>query len=52
MVIAEESENDNKIDLKCPEKVTDSDVEETNCDKSDCNKQKVYVSYDSVLMTI
>lgn len=47
MVIAEETElsESNKIDLQCPEKPTYSDIEDTNCDTTDNDSQKLKVNF-------
>lgn len=47
MVIADESTVPEgiEIDLKCAEKVTDSDIEDTNCEADDSNKIKVCFSF-------
>lgn len=45
MVIADDNPATDQIDLKCAEKVTDSDVEESNLDSEDnqTNTNKVLV---------
>lgn len=50
MIIADENPpNDHEIDLKCAEKVTDSDVEESNFDSEDNQTRSLKVHVLSLL---